>query len=580
MKIFILISFLLISKLLFANENINEKKEIFIDLTDKSETKKKLNNELENSKKNENKIKENNTSDNSKSVKIGKLESPSLGSIGIETNLNQSFGLNLWSKMSAKTAINYLNFLPNKSSSLIYQKLLNNIYSTTSEPPKGNTKEITKFVKIKLFKLFQNGEVEPLLKIVEQLPDSKIWAKWKKWYIIYNLLDKEDEKACNKVLNSKKNYDDVFWEKANLVCLILQGNLFDANFIFDVLNSQNLLDNDFKKLVDIIVNDKLTKDLKFDNKVLEPLNLVLLDILKYPINTKMIENVGNEYTNVLLKLIYLDTDARVFLVNKMSNFKTIDPDIMTKAFQAVKDKSYTEEKLLEMLINERSGASRAQVFLHCLKIKDNLTKVNFILKVLEIEEKNKNLNSSINLYLPILTNLKKKTLSKSQLEIIDFIQVLYFPEKFPQNKLSQIIQLNTDVAWDYELINQHKAWRVTKYLETLGMKAPKIDWANNFYGSSTKNFNSNSRWSSDNTLKEFLLEKSIQYNIDNKDKFMTLLNIGVLIGNKDLKSLNLGSFFVIDKALFSLGLNEQRSKIRKEIFFHKFFNFNVYNKND
>ena len=77
---------------------------------------------------------------------IGKLEIPSLGSIGVETSLNQKKGLNLWSDFTANDAIKYLNLLPNKISSRAYQKFLNEVYASTSEPPKGNSDEISKFL--------------------------------------------------------------------------------------------------------------------------------------------------------------------------------------------------------------------------------------------------------------------------------------------------------------------------------------------------------------------------------------------------------------------------------------------------
>ena len=70
------------------------------------------------------------------SVTIGKLEIPSLGSIGVETNLNKKIGLNLWGNFTANNAIKYLNLLPNKSSSRSYQRFLNQVYASTSEPPK------------------------------------------------------------------------------------------------------------------------------------------------------------------------------------------------------------------------------------------------------------------------------------------------------------------------------------------------------------------------------------------------------------------------------------------------------------
>ena len=145
---------------------------------------------------------------------IGKLEIPSLGSIGVETSLNKKKGLNLWSNFTANDAIKYLNLLPNKISSRAYQRFLNEVYASTSEPPKGNSDEISKFLETRLVKLALNGQTDYLIKIISQLPDSPKWERWKKWYVIHHFLVKDDTNACLKISNTIKNYDSTFLEKS------------------------------------------------------------------------------------------------------------------------------------------------------------------------------------------------------------------------------------------------------------------------------------------------------------------------------------------------------------------------------
>ena len=71
------------------------------------------------------------------------------------------------------------------------------------------------------------------------------------------------------------------------------------------------------------------------------------------------------------------------------------------------------------------------------------------------------------------------------------------------------------------------------------------------------------------------MEKSIEDDIVNGKKISALLKIGNLIGKKDLKFINLNSFFVINKALDDIGLNELRSETKNEIFFYKFFDLRI-----
>ena len=128
----------------------------------------------------------------------------------------------MWSNFTANKAIKYLNLLPNKSSSRSYQRFLNQVYASTSEPPKGNSNEIS-FLKTKLVKLALNGQINYLIKIVSQLPDSQKWERWKKWYVIHHFLIKDDNNACQKISNTIKNYDSTFGKKLIYYVLLSKG---------------------------------------------------------------------------------------------------------------------------------------------------------------------------------------------------------------------------------------------------------------------------------------------------------------------------------------------------------------------
>ena len=101
-----------------AEEKTSDVKGSFIDLT---------NQEIKNNSKTKNNLKDKKSSNvldkvNKKTIKkieIGKLASPSLGSIGVKTNINKKFGLNIWNNISAKKAIKEINSLTNHSSSII-----------------------------------------------------------------------------------------------------------------------------------------------------------------------------------------------------------------------------------------------------------------------------------------------------------------------------------------------------------------------------------------------------------------------------------------------------------------------------
>ena len=123
MKLFFISLYILFSSSALSQIEKNSD-DNFINLTNEIKDDEKLSNKLENDK--ETNKKSDNETKKIESVAIGKLEIPSLGSIGAETNLNKKIGLNLWSNFTANNAIKYLNLLPNKISSKSYQSLFSN----------------------------------------------------------------------------------------------------------------------------------------------------------------------------------------------------------------------------------------------------------------------------------------------------------------------------------------------------------------------------------------------------------------------------------------------------------------------
>ena len=506
-----------------------------------------------------------------KPVKIGKLEMPSLGSIGVETSLNKKIGLNLWSNITAKNAIKYINLLPNKSSSRSYQKFLNQVYASTSEPPKGNFDEIAEFLKTRLVKLALNGEIDYLVKIVSQLPDSQKWERWKKWYVIHNFLIKDDLKACRNVSNTMKNYDSTFWKKANLLCLILQTNLSEANFMYDVMRSQNLLDKTFETLIDKILNEKDLENSDFKNKAVKPLNLILLDIINYPINFDMIKDFGFEYKLQLSNLRYLQPEARALLIDQITTVKDIESDLLIKIYQDIKFENLNQDDTIKGLNLNPNGLSRAKVWLSSLKIKDSSEKAGFILKSLLIESNHNNSKIATNLYVPTLISLKTNSLSQSQVQIINHLYNLNNPEKFVDSPFSKMILNPKNKVWDEKFVSQHNAWNIINFLDYLEMQSPDITWEDKLNFNLKKVKTTNDKFSLNVSPQDFILSRSISENIREKNYLKAILLIGKLIDSTELQFLNLTTFQEIDMYLTDLDFLILRNEFRNEVLFKKFF---------
>ena len=390
---------------------------------------------------------------------------------------------------------------------------------------------------------------------------------------------KDDVSACRKISNAIKSYDSAFWKKANLLCLILQRNESEANFIYDVMRSQNLLDKTFEILIDKILNEKQLEKFDFKNETVKPLNLILLDIINHPINFDMIKDFGFEYKLQLSNLRYLQPEARALLIDQMTTVKDIKTDLLIKIYQDIKSENLNEEETIKSLNLNPNGLNRAKVWLNAMKIRDSSEKAEFILKSLLIENNNNNSKIATDLYLPTLISLKTNSLSQSQAQIINHLHNLNNPEKFVDTPFSQIILNPKNKVWDEKFISQHNAWNIINFLNYLEMKSPEITWESKLDFASKNLKTANDKFSLNVSRKDYILSRAISENVKEKNYLRAILLIGKLIDSTELQFLNLTTFKEIDMYLTDLDFITLRNEFRKEVLFKKFFYFKgVYNE--
>ena len=132
-------------------------------------------------------------------VSVNNLDTPSIGSIGVRTRINDIMQLDVWKDMSASEIIQQLNDIPDVVSNHDLQSLLIDLYLSTSNPPKGNTDEIIKFIETKLIKIRSSGQSDKLYQIIKQLPQGKRWEIWRRWLTEYEFFTHQDKETCNRV---------------------------------------------------------------------------------------------------------------------------------------------------------------------------------------------------------------------------------------------------------------------------------------------------------------------------------------------------------------------------------------------
>jgi len=500
-------------------------------------------------------------------IEVSNLEKPSLGSIGVKTKLNNIMGLDIWKSMNATNIVEHFSYIPDVVTSKSLQDLLIQLYLSSSNPPSGTSEEIIKFLETRLFKLKSSGQSEKLYQLINQLPQ---------WIIEYELIGRQDQKACSNVYEGSKNNSNHFWQTARIFCLSINDKVSQAEFILDLLKVKGFEDPIFENLFQIMNNEKEKFELKNKDTQILPIHLIMMDTIKIPIKINYIAHLGIEYTESLLKLTYLTPKARSFLLDKKINFTFVSSDQIILDYKSVSDGVIDIENSISNYKKIPNGQSRANVWFSVLSIKDEVKKAETILNFLKLEMKVGRFYDSVNLYLPTLNKIKNSSLTKELNDTIRKINIASNPELYDGNKLANILMLKKDKEWDWNLILSQKAWPIIPVIERAGMIGPEnikwLDFINKFNQNSfdEKTYN---KWNRNFDLDTYILSKSIEQAAKENKKSLTILLVARLVNNNPFEDFDLNYLLIIRKALVDIGFEDLANNITYEIMTSKIINF-------
>ena len=516
--------------------------------------------------------------DNNKNsiIKVSKLEKPSLGSLGIKTDVNEIMGLDIWTKMKASDIIEHFNYIPDILLSKSLHIFLSDLYLSTSNPPIGNSDNIVKFLETRLYKIKSGGESQKLYQLVTQLPGGKRWDFWKRWQTEYELINRQDKKACQYVNKKSKVNSDNFWQMARIFCLAIDDKVNQSEFILDLIKSRGFSDKIFENLFQIINNNEKTFNLENEYNKIQPLHVIMMDTLKIPIKANYIAHFAVEYTDSLLSLTYLTPSARSFLLDKKMNYSFVNVNEIIENYKSVADGNIDIKKALSSYTKKPNGLNRANVWLAIITMKDEIKKAESIITFIKLEIRNGRFKDIADLYIPVLEKIDKSSLTKELNNSINRLMIISKPNLHPDNSLANIIMLEKDKTWNWEIILKERAWPIIPIIEKSGMKEPSsIEWLDYINSTDEKKLDDNSfiRWENSYSLKNFILRKSIEQAADNDRKALTVLLIGRLMDDTTLVDFDINNMITIRSALIKIGLLDLADKITYEIMTSKFINF-------
>jgi hypothetical protein len=513
---------------------------------------------------------------NQTNIQVSELTKPSLGSLGIKTEINNLMGLNIWGNLKASEIIENLNYIPEVVTSRSLQNLLNDMYLSSSNPPSGSPDEIIKFMETRLIKIKSVGHSEKLYQLVKQLPDNEKWSLWKRWQVEFELFNVKDQEACKFINNKSKISSEDFWQMGKVFCLILDGKRDQSILVLDLMKSRGFSNQIFEDLFNYVYDEKESVNLQKEALQIKPIHLVMMDALKIPIKRDYIAHFGLEYVDLFLGLNYLTPKARSFLLDRKITYTDISIDKIIENYKSVADGNVNIDEALISYSKEPNAFNRANVWLSIISVNDDLKKAQAILQFIKLESKNRRFNEVVKLYLPILKEIDSTSLTKNLIDSIEDLEILADPNSFPDKKLANMIMLKKGYEWDLDFVLKENAWYLIPIFEKAGMIETPVNWLNYINTSNDIVFNNDNyfKWESDNNVKKFILTKSIKQASENNQKSLTILLTARLISDTPLVDFDLNSLITIRAALFKIGLSELANAITYEVMSSKIISFN------
>ena len=513
---------------------------------------------------------------NQTNIQVSELTKPSLGSLGIKTEINNLMGLNVWGNLKASEIIENLNYIPEVVTSRSLQNLLNDMYLSSSNPPSGSPDEIIKFMETRLIKIKSVGHSEKLYQLVKQLPDNEKWSLWKRWQVEFELFNVKDQEACKFINNKSKISSEDFWQMGKVFCLILDGKRDQSILVLDLMKSRGFSNQIFEDLFNYVYDEKGSVNLQKEALQIKPIHLVMMDALKIPIKRDYVAHFGLEYVDLLLGLNYLTPKARSFLLDRKITYTDISIDKIIENYKSVADGNVNIDEALISYSKEPNAFNRANVWLSIISLNDDLKKAQAILEFIKLESKNRRFNEVVKLYLPILKEIDSTSLTKNLIDSIEELKIVADPNSFPDKKLANMIMLKKGYEWDLDFVLKENAWYLIPIFEKAGMIETPVNWLNYINTSNEIVFNNDNyfKWESDNNVKKFILTKSIKQASENNQKSLTILLTARLISDTPLVDFDLNSLITIRAALFKIGLSELANAITYEVMSSKIISFN------
>ena len=244
-------------------------------------------------------------------IRARRPDSIRLASVGIDIPALDGLDRLMWGATPADKALTLLGLLPERTASPAIQRGLEHLMLSRAVPPGGGEDNVEAIVETRLDWLKTHSGGEDLAALVRQLPDQPPWLEWKRWLVLHDLINRNDEEGCRYAAEQVVSTLDSIWHQINAFCHVVAGDVDQASFGLDILADMGIEDPAYFALMGNLTGISSDASIPEDVPV-GPLNLVLMDSARVEITEAALQSVTGHRTS-LWGLGYLGDDAQILL---------------------------------------------------------------------------------------------------------------------------------------------------------------------------------------------------------------------------------------------------------------------------
>jgi hypothetical protein len=498
------------------------------------------------------------------------LISKEIDIVGLYDPAQNGLDINMWSNSNGDQILNIFKRVNKINLSKDASEILDILLLTNSHYPKTNISK-EQFIEIKSNWLIKNSNlqlIEDYLLMNQIINENPELTK----YLVDDYLSRSEiEKSCEIFSKIKKSINDEYLSKFQIYCLINDNKQEEAQLLLDLKKELGFKDKFYENKINFLMG--------YDNSSMSTLSeKTILDFhLSHRTNPDFKFTPTDKTSKQIWK--YLSTSN---LLDNIQKVELTDIDKIATIEQATHDNNYTESELFKLykrfqfsitqLLNIKDSSKelsniemRALIYQGILITTEIEEKFKFM-SALKMSFKNDGIENAFNQEL-------KKFLKEISPEEVPVNYITFYEKNINEEKTELTkIKINNKVLHQSKLINYFKQGSSIKNIKKdLNDSLRKIKKDKKYFFSKkdiilvealkSDGIKVSDKYKNLYEIDESDMPSDIQVFLDNEDMALAILRIVELIGQDELKDIDVDTMYFIISALNQLDIDPLRNKI-------------------